>query len=216
MIPSARRTLATRNRTWPRALARALGRAGVRPNAVSVAGVVFAAAAAGAFLLVPGGTRQTSATALVAAAAAIQLRLLCNLLDGLLAVEEGFKTATGDLYNELPDRLADVVILVGAGYSIRNLPGGVDLGWAAAVAALLTAYIRALGGSLGLPQDFRGPMAKPHRMFTLTVAALAAAIESALGTGQQALRAGLIVIVAGSIVTSWRRTSRLAADARAR
>ena len=216
MISSARRTLATRNKTWPRALARALGRAGVRPNAVSVAGVLFAVAAAGAFILVPAGTRQTSTAAFVVAAAAIQLRLVCNLLDGLLAVEEGFKTATGDLYNELPDRLADVVILVGAGYSIRDLPGGVALGWAAAVAALLTAYIRALGGSLGLPQDFRGPMAKPHRMFALTVAALAAAIESALGTGQQALRAGLIVIVAGSIVTSWRRTARLAAGARGR
>jgi len=76
--------------------------------------------------------------------------------------------------------------------------------------------MRALGGSLGLPQDFGGPMAKPHRMFTLTVAALAAAIESALRAEHQALRAGLFVILAGSIVTSWRRTSRLAAEARAR
>ena len=216
MSAIARRTLATRNANWARLLARTLGRAGVQPNAVSVAGVGFALAAAGAFAVVPESSSHGAAAALLVAAAAIQLRLLCNLLDGLLAVEEGFKTATGDLYNELPDRLADVVILVGAGYSIRHLAGGAALGWAAAVTALLTAYVRALGGSLGLTQDFSGPMAKQHRMFTLTLAALLAAIESAMGAGPRAVRIGLAVIVAGSIVTVCRRTARLAAEARTR
>ena len=210
MSGAARRALATRNRAWPRTLAGALGRAGVRPNAVSLAGIGFAAAAAGAFALVPAATAPMRMAALAAGAALIQLRLLCNLLDGLLAVEEGFQTATGDLFNELPDRLADVVILVGAGYAVRDLAGGVTLGWTAAVCAVMTAYVRALGGSLGLSQDFCGPMAKPHRMFTLTVAALAAAIESALGVPPHMLRAGLVVVVAGSIVTICRRTLRLA------
>lgn len=216
MNGAARRTLATRNRAWPRMLAGALGRAGVRPNGVSIAGIVFATGAAGAFALVPIATPHTRTAALVAAAALIQLRLLCNLLDGLLAVEEGFKTPTGDLYNELPDRVADVLILAGAGYAVRDLAGGVALGWAAAVAALMTAYVRALGGSLGLAQDFCGPMAKPHRMFTITVAALAAAVESALGGAPLMLRAGLAVVVAGSIVTVWRRTLRLAGEVGAR
>jgi phosphatidylglycerophosphate synthase len=183
---------------------------------VSLAGIVFAAAAAGAFALVPSTPPPTRTAALVAAAALIQLRLLCNLLDGLLAVEEGLRTPTGDLFNELPDRLADVVILAGAGYAVRDLAGGVTLGWAAAACALMTAYVRALGGSLGLPQDFCGPMAKPHRMFTLTVAALAGAIESAFGNPPQMLRAGLVVIVVGSIATIGRRTLRLAREVTAR
>ena len=42
------------------------------------------------------------------------------------------------------------------------------LGWLGALAAAVTAYIRVLGGSLGLPQDFRGPLAKPHRMVVMT------------------------------------------------
>ena len=126
--------------------------------------------------------------ALLAAAAAIQLRLLCNMLDGMLAVEEGFKTRTGDIYNDLPDRVADVLILVGAGYSIRYLPGGAMLGWAAAVAAVFTAYVRLLGGSLGVTQHFIGPMAKQHRMFTLTLATLLAAVETMLGLPPRVMR----------------------------
>jgi phosphatidylglycerophosphate synthase len=211
-----RRSLATRNAGWAKTLAHRLGRAGVRPNSVSVAGVVFALAAAGAFLVVPAAAPGVRAAALLVAAAAIQLRLLCNMLDGMLAVEGGFKTPTGELYNDLPDRLADVVILVAAGYSIRDLAGGTTLGWAAAVAAVSTAYVRTLGGSLGVTQHFVGPMAKQHRMFTLTLATLLSSVEPMAGLPPRAMRAGLAVIVAGSIVTVCRRTHRIASEVEAR
>ena len=207
-----RRSLATRNAAWARALAHRLGRAGVRPNAVSIASVVFALAACGAFYIVPDVARGMGAAALLLAAAAIQLRLLCNMLDGMLAVEEGFKTTTGDIYNDLPDRVADVLVLVGAGYSIRYVGGGSTLGWAAAVAAVFTAYVRTLGGSLGLTQPFIGPMAKQHRMFALTIAALASAVETMARLPPRAMRIGLAVIVAGSIVTACRRTLRIAGE----
>lgn len=215
MSPAARRELKTRNATWARTLAGALGRAGVRPNAVSVAGVGCAVVAGASFFIVGDAVPGLAVTALLSAAAAIQLRLLCNLLDGMLAVEEGFKTPIGEMYNDLPDRVADVVILVGAGYAIRHLSAGVALGWAAALAAVLTAYVRTLGGALGATQPFIGPMAKPHRMFTLTIAALLAGVETLLGLPPHALRVGLALIVAGSIVTLWRRTARVAGELRA-
>jgi phosphatidylglycerophosphate synthase len=205
-----RRILATRNAGWARRLARLLGRAGVRPNAVSMASVVFALVACLAFYVAPAVGPRVRIGALLVAAAAIQLRLLCNLLDGMLAVEEGLKTSTGDIYNDLPDRVADVLILVGAGYSIRFLSGGVMLGWAAAVAAVGTAYIRLLAGSLGVTQHFIGPMAKQHRMFTLTLATLMAAVETWLGLPPRSMRIGLAAIVAGSVVTCVRRTVRMA------
>jgi phosphatidylglycerophosphate synthase len=211
-----RRSLATRNAAWARALARRLGRAGVRPNSVSIAGVVFAVVACGAFYIVPDVAPATGTAALLLAAATIQLRLLCNLLDGMLAVEEGFKTTTGAIYNDLPDRLADVLILVGAGYSLRYVAGGSTLGWAAAVTAVFTAYVRTLGGSLGVTQHFIGPMAKQHRMFTLTIATLLSAVETVLGMPPRAMRVGLGVIVAGSIVTACRRTLRIAGEVAAR
>jgi phosphatidylglycerophosphate synthase len=150
------------------------------------------------------------------AAVAIQLRLLCNMLDGLLAVEGGFKSRLGDLYNEIPDRIADVAILIGAGYGARALPFGEVLGWAAALLAVMTAYLRVLAGSLGAQQLFIGPMAKQHRMFVITVGCLAAAVEQAsLGT-VRALWLSVVVVVAGSIITFCRRLIRLASELNSR
>jgi phosphatidylglycerophosphate synthase len=214
--PAPRRRLATRNAAWPRLLARALARAGVRPNAVSIAGVAFAVAGYAAFALAPGLPPPRRAALLIAAAAAIQLRLLCNLLDGMLAVEERLQARTGAIYNDLPDRVADVLLLAGAGYASGDHAYGPPLGWAAALLAVLTAYVRVLGGSLGLTQHFNGPMAKQHRMFTLTVATLVAAGEAFLVQPPRAMTAGLLVIVAGSLVTVARRTRLLLAEAGAR
>jgi len=211
-----RRVLATRNAGWTKALARRLGGLGVRPNAVSVAGVVIALAASVAFYWAPAAAPAAGAALLLASAACIQLRLLCNLLDGMLAVEEGFKSKTGDIYNDLPDRVADVLILVGAGYSVRHLPFGVTLGWGAAVLALFTAYVRVLAGSLSVTQHFIGPMAKQHRMFTLTLTTLFAAVEMLTGLPPRAMRIGLAVIIAGSIVTAVRRTQRTASEMQSR
>ena len=211
-----RRVLATRNARWAVSLARWLGRAGVRPNAVSIAGVVFALVAAVAFARTSGAAPATRIALLIAAAACIQLRLLCNLLDGMLAVEGGFKTKTGELYNDVPDRIADVFILVGAGFAVRELPYGVTLGWTATALALFTAYVRVFGGSLGLTQHFIGPMAKQHRMFTLTVASLLTTVEAASGQTPRVLYAGLAIIVAGAIVTAIRRIHRLARELNAR
>jgi phosphatidylglycerophosphate synthase len=215
-VAPPRRVLATRNAGWAQAFARWLGRVGVRPNAVSIAGVVFALVASIAFYFVAETTGGERAALLVIAAAAIQLRLLCNLLDGLLAVEGGFKSKTGEIYNDLPDRVADVLILVGAGYSARHLAYGVPLGWAAAVLAVFTAYVRVLGGSLGVTQHFIGPMAKQHRMFTLTVATLLAAVETLAAMQPRAIRIALGLIVAGSIATAFRRIRRIAGEVNAR
>lgn len=209
--PVARRELATRQRSWARALSRQIAAAGVRPNAVSVASVVFAAGAAAAFVAAP--VRGNYGVWLVAAAACIQLRLLCNMLDGMLAIEGGLKSRTGDIFNELPDRLADILILAGAGYALRELPYGPALGWIAAVLALLTAYIRVLSGSLGLPQRFLGPMAKQHRMFVLTIAAL---IDAVFSSTPRFLTGGLAVIALGTAITVWRRAAHLLRDAEAR
>ena len=96
------------------------------------------------------------ATCLIAAALFIQLRLLCNLFDGMVAIEGGLASKDGPFWNEFPDRVADILILVGAGLAC----GFVALGWAAACMAVLTAYVRELGRAVNVPADYRGPMAK--------------------------------------------------------
>jgi len=207
-----RRSLATRDAVWPLIIARLLARRGVTPNAVSMLGVAFAAAAGAALAVGPAPALVPRAATLLIAAGCVQLRLLCNLLDGMLAVEMGLKTPTGELFNDLPDRIADVVILVGAGYAVRGEPYGLALGWSAAVMALLTAYVRVLGGSLGLTQYFAGPMAKQHRMFTVTLAAIIAAGEALFGLPARAMVWGLAAITVGSLITIVRRTNRIAAE----
>jgi len=208
-----RRPLKTRSAGWAGATARMLGRAGVRPNAISAASVVFALTGAG-LLVLSGRTDDVAARAalVVGAALCIQLRLLANMLDGMVAVEQGLGSPTGAIWNELPDRIADALFLAGAGYgaALAGQADGVWLGWLASVLAVLTAYVRELGRGLGFPADFSGPMAKPHRMFTLTVACLVAAAEPLWGWRGEASLIALGVIAAGSLATVWRRTGRLA------
>jgi phosphatidylglycerophosphate synthase len=214
--PTPRRPLKTRTRPQAAALAAWLVRRGVAPNAVSGAGVVVAAGAGASFVAVPHVSSPVKVALLVAAAMLIQLRLLANLIDGMVAIEGGRKSATGDLYNEIPDRIADVLILVGAGYAATWVAWGDTLGWAAATAAVGTAYVRVLGGSLGVGQHFVGPMAKPHRMAVLTAACLASVVEVVFGYSGRVLTIALVLVVAGSLLTVARRTLLIAQELRAR
>ena len=124
-----RRPLETRSRAWAQALARALIAARVTPNAISVASIPFAALGGSLLLLSPG------TVGFVAAAACVQLRLLCNMLDGMVAIDGGSQTATGVLYNEIPDRIADSVLIVALGI----VAGEAWLGWLGALSAARTA-----------------------------------------------------------------------------
>ena len=127
----------------------------------------------------------------------------------MVAIEGGLGSAAGELFNDFPDRISDVLILAPAGYSIGSVSWGSELGWVAAILAVLSAYARVLGASLGLGQDFSGPMAKPHRMAVLTAACLAAAIEAMASGGDMTFRVALSLIAAGSLVTIVRRTMRI-------
>ena len=207
-----RRPISSRSASWAIRTARRLLRAGLRPNQVSVLGVAFAAVAAICLILAGRSEDGARIALLVVAAAAMPARLLCNMLDGMLAVEGVLKTPTGDIYNELPDRLADLLILVGAGYAIGDVAWGPELGWAAATTALLTAYVRTLGAAAGASHHFVGPMAKPRRMHVLIAACLLSAVETAVGwPWGRALVAALVLIIAG-VVTILRRLRLIVAD----
>ena len=143
-------------------------------------------------------------------AAGIQLRLIANLLDGMVAVEGGRASATGPLYNEVPDRLSDPLLLIAAGYAVHSDP---IAGLAAASMALLVAYIRAIAASVGAGQIFLGPMAKPHRMALLTLVCSLGVIlpDSWMSiNGVGVMRIALWIIVFGGVITVIRRLRRAA------
>lgn len=209
MNDPSRRPIASRNSAFARRAAAWLAARRVTPNHISQASIAFAALAALGFWAAPAGG-LTGALALVIAAAGIQGRLVANLLDGLVAVEGGLGAPDGPFWNEFPDRIADLLILAGAGLAA----GSPALGLAAAALAILTAYTRELGRACGAPSDFGGPMAKQHRMATLTVAALLAALTP-LATAP-VLTAALWLILAGSALTTGLRANRLIAFLRTR
>ena len=204
--PEARRPLKSRSTRWAAAVAAFALRAGWTPDAISLLSIFFAALGSSALLWCP------APWGLLGCAIGIQLRLLCNLLDGMVAVEGGRKSKVGALFNEIPDRLADSMFLVALGYA----SGLAWAGWLAALAAAVTAYIRVLGGTLGLAQDFRGPQAKPHRMAVMTVACLAAIAEGIWFGQQRVLQVAVVLIAAGSILTCGTRTLAIARQLRAR
>lgn len=210
--PISRRPLASRETSWARAAARRLSAGRITPNQISQAAIGFAALGAlGLAASAPlGGLAQ--ALSLILAALGCQLRLICNLLDGMVAVEGGKSAPDGAFWNEAPDRIADILLLAGAGLA-AGMPA---LGWAAAAFAVLTAYVRELGRAEGQGGDFSGPMAKPQRMALLTGAAVLAAIEPFGLTAPAILGAALWLIVLGAAVTAVRRSARLIAALRAR
>jgi phosphatidylglycerophosphate synthase len=212
----ARRPLATRERGWAKALARALDRAGVAPNVISIASLGFALAAGFSIWWSSETSGVARVVALLAGAGLIQLRLLCNMLDGMVAVEGGHQTPLGEMFNDMPDRFADLAILLGAGYSLSAFPWGIQLGWLAGALAVLTAYVRLLGGALGTRQSFAGPMAKPQRMAVLTLACVLSTLEPLWGWHGQTLACALVLVAAGSLVTIVRRTAVIAAELQAR
>lgn len=212
--PADRRPIAARHWRLFQRLAGWLACRGVSANAISLAGM-GCGSAAGVALAATSFAPDWERAAWLAGAVLIQLRLLANMLDGMVAIEGGQASPVGELYNEVPDRVSDTATLIGAGYAVG---GNVVLGFAAASVALFTAYVRAMGKAAGAPSEFCGPMAKQQRMFLVTVIALYGALApndwqpSWGGPPSWGLvSAGLLVIVAGGLLTALRRLARTAA-----
>lgn len=208
-----RRPLKSRDTGWARVIASRLARAGVRPNAISVAGTVFAGLSGICFGLAGHGACDGRwSMLLLLASCGMQLRLLCNLFDGMVAIEGGFKTAAGELFNELPDRFSDAFIFIGAAYAVPAFAATRELGWAAAVLAVTTAYVRALGAGMGAGQHFCGPMAKQQRMAVMTAACALGAFAPFAPWLVQLIPLALGIVAAGCVVTISRRCRRIARE----
>jgi len=199
-VDDNRRPIKTRSAGWAKHITDILVKRDISPNQISVASIAFALAGVVALNI------DTGVIGSICCAIGIQLRLLCNLFDGMVAIEGGKKSDIGSLYNEFPDRIADSLLIVGLGYAI----GQSDLGWFAALAAALTAYVRVFGGSIGLKQTFIGPMAKQHRMAVMTAGLLLNAIEAKFYGTHYVLLIALVVIALGSVATCVTRTLAIA------
>jgi phosphatidylglycerophosphate synthase len=205
-----RRPIATRNRKWAQSATAWLASRNVSPNVISIAGMCACIAAGIALSLT--SVAYYRVFWLIAALGA-QLRLTANMLDGMVALASRRASKVGELYNEIPDRVSDAAVFVGAGFAWG---GNVALGYIATILAIFTAYVRAAGKIAGAPNEFCGPMAKQHRMLVITVVCLYSALvprswqtlhfdNARLGV----MALALFVITVGCLITVGRRLNRI-------
>src|SRR5881227_2854567 len=206
-----RRPIATRNRRCAQSATTWLASRNVSPNVISIGGMC-ACIAAGIALSLTSVTYHRVFWLIAALGA--QLRLTANMLDGMVALASGRASKTGELYNEVPDRISDAAVFIGAGFAWG---GNITFGYIATILAIFTAYVRAAGKIAGSPNEFCGPMAKQHRMLAVTLICVYAAITprswqmihfSDLRIGLMTL--GLAVIIVGCVITVIRRVGRIA------
>ncbi len=147
------------------------------------------------------------------------LRLWFNMLDGMVALASGKASWRGEILNDLPDRVSDVLIFAGVAHSGWMNP---FLGYWAAIFALLTAYVGMFGQAVGVQREFSGMMSKPWRMVALHIGAWLA-LGFFFGTGAVLVVRKLtildiicVIIVAGCMQTIAVRLKRIMAALRAK
>jgi phosphatidylglycerophosphate synthase len=139
------------------------------------------------------------------------VRLWFNMLDGMVALAAGKASRRGEILNDLPDRVSDVLIFAGVAHSGLC---SIASGYWAAIFALLTAYVGTLGQAVGGKREFGGLMSKPWRMVVLHAGAWVT--YGLMRWGNAGSRSGglsvldwtCIVIIAGCAQTIWVRLCR--------
>lgn len=173
--PTSRRPIAGIFRRTAEGATRWCVRRRIHPDAISYFSIVAALLAAVCFW------RSGECLWLLALAPAFcYLRLWCNMLDGMIALAGGQGSWRGEILNDLPDRVSDVVIFVGVAHSGWMHP---LVGYWAAILALLTAYVGMFGQAVGVQREFSGLMSKPWRMVALHIGAWSTIAAITIGAG---------------------------------
>ncbi len=163
--PTSRRPIAQMFRCTGEGATNLCGRLGIHPDAISYFSILAAFAAALCFW-----KSGTNMWLLIIAPLFCYLRLWFNMLDGMVAVAAGKASARGEIVNDLPDRVSDVIIFAGVAQSDLMNP---VIGYWTAIVSLFTAYVGLFGQAIGGRREFGGIMSKPWRMVALSLGAWA-------------------------------------------
>lgn len=211
--PTSRRPIADLFRRSARHSVNLCVKLGIHPDAISLSSIVAAALAALCFW-----QSRHYPWLLLIGPAFCYLRLWLNMLDGMVALASGKASSRGEILNDLPDRISDVLIFVGVAHSGRCWPFS---GYWVAILALLTAYVGMFGQAVGAQRQFGGVMSKPWRMVALHFGAWLTLIlhwaqRPALLGHLSILDWTCVIIIVGCIQTIWVRLSRIFASLAAR
>lgn len=212
--PTSRRPIGEAFRATARFATALCVRLGVHPDSISYASIGAAALAALCFW-----KSGRYPVLLFVAPLFCYLRLWFNMLDGMVALASGKASWRGEILNDLPDRISDVLIFAGVAHSGWAHPLA---GYWAAIFALLTAYVGMLGQAVGVQREFSGMMSKPWRMVTLhagawgTLACLWVGGYAPRFGGLTILDGACLIVVAGCLQTMAIRLKRILAALRAK
>ena len=212
--PTSRRPIADGFRSTARFATALSVKLKVLPDTISYASIVASAGAAICFWI--SGRHPWL---LFLAPLFCYLRLWFNMLDGMVALASGKASWRGEILNDLPDRVSDVLIFAGVAHSGWMNP---IIGYWAAIFALLTAYVGMFGQAVGVQREFSGVMSKPWRMVTLHIGAWMTlayvwASDGVLRFGSLTiLDWACLIVVAGCLQTMAVRLKRIMAALRAK
>ncbi|GAA0809588.1 phosphatidylinositol phosphate synthase [Spirilliplanes yamanashiensis] len=184
--------------------ARMLLRAGVTPNAVTVAGTVGVLVGALGF-----GARGHLMTGLVI----VTLSALTDMLDGTMARMRGGSTKFGALLDSSMDRIADGAVFGAVTFWLAtegNPWGGVVAGLLCLVSGQTVSYVKARAEGLGLNADV-GIAERSERLIIVGIGG----VLHTVFPGDWGLPAALWVLAALSVFTVWQRMRHAYLDDRA-
>jgi len=188
-----------------RPLCRALARAGVTANQVTVAAALLSLAAGARVWLSPAARWP-----LLVIPAVLFVRMALNAIDGMLAREHGMKSALGGILNELGDVVSDAALYL----PLARVPG-IDPRWVVlgVILAALTEMTGVVAVQIGASRRYDGPMGKSDRAFVLGAACLALGLGAPAGRFANAL---LILVALALAATVVQRARRALAEVRER
>lgn len=202
----ARPHLSLRWRNWAQNFGRFLAQHNVTSNDISLLGVMFAATAGAAFYFSPQPDAFNRALLLLLAAAAIQLRKLSGHLHAIVT-RESVQPPPHAIFYDFPSRIADILMLVPAGYAVHKLPYGVELAWSAALLGLFNAYVRSMGNQA--PELKSRLVTRNLPMTLLSAACILSLFDSLVYRPGAMLWTALILLNVAALVTIWQRTLRI-------
>lgn len=203
--PASRRPIADAFRATATGAVQLCVWANIHPDAISYASIAASALAGFSFM---GGAGTP--WLLVVGTAFCYLRLWLNMLDGMVALASGKASLRGEILNDLPDRISDVLIFVGLAHGHLCNP---FLAYWVAIFALLTAYVGTFGQAVAKKREFGGLMSKPWRMVMLHIGAWATFGCLQSGHGVQLGQLSILdwtclLIIIGCVQTIWVRLAQ--------
>jgi len=180
-----------------RPLTKALARAGVTANQVTISALMLSFAC-GAFIYFS----TASSLSLLLVSPVLFIRMALNAIDGMLAREHGMKSNLGAVLNELGDVLSDAVLYLPFSVIKGASPEAVVV---AVILAIFTEMTGVVAVQIGATRRYDGPMGKSDRAFVFSCLALVIGAGGPVGTWLPVVLWGVVVLLCLTILNRARK-----------